>query len=89
MKLVDMVMKLRVHKPLRLLDVDLFIEYTIQEGTLDVHLEQFELFEARDTKKKADGFVSWHMSKRLIKVHALDLRVTLNNQPSFVPREVA
>ena len=84
-----MIRKLRVHKPLRMFDVDLFIKYTIQESTFDVHLEQFELFETRNTKNEANGFVSCHMSKRLIKVQALDLRVTLSNQSSFVPCDIA
>jgi hypothetical protein len=38
MELVDVVGKLRIFKARRLFNIDFFGDWTIQEGTLDIHL---------------------------------------------------
>jgi hypothetical protein len=43
LEFVNMVRKLMILKTFRLLDVDFFLENSIQECTLDIHLIQFDL----------------------------------------------
>ena len=83
-KLAYMIWELWIFKPRWLTDIDLFINLSIQESTLDIHLKHFEVLYCSKSQENSNGFNSCNWSKNFIIINSFFLCVPLYHKSCFI-----